>query len=154
MASEKGNLKTLKVLKDLGCDINLQDKNGNTCLHLSIINEQKDVTNYLLGINVKQNIKNNDKKTSINLVNEKKKKLEMHFKKQNSDITIEVTSTDKSEKKNYNIFKSNSFKRLSASLQNKENPFKRISMSLKRSSNISIINTSKEKKEKKDEKNE
>lgn len=65
-AAQEGNLNSLKEQIRLGTDVNTQDSDGNTPLHLAIINEHADILNELLMVDtIDFNIFNQEDKTPL-----------------------------------------------------------------------------------------
>lgn len=64
------NLIFMKHLIDSGADINAQDSQGNTILHIIATDEKKDIVEYALSLNANLKIKNNNNYTAIDLAKE------------------------------------------------------------------------------------
>ena len=71
MAVIKGADKTIKKLIDLGCDINIQDFQGMTPLHYSIITKRINIFNLLTQLDVNFNLENINGDLPLHLILEK-----------------------------------------------------------------------------------
>lgn len=75
-ATERRQVAALKLLVEMGCDINATDAYGNTALHLALNSDSSDIIEYLLSKGAKTNIKNNYKETVRSLL-KKRRSLKM-----------------------------------------------------------------------------
>ena len=72
IAARKGNLQILAYLCENGADVNARNKDGDTCIHLAVINEHTKVVKYLLEReDVNLEVKNKKGKTAADLANER-----------------------------------------------------------------------------------
>lgn len=69
LACHKGNLEIIKSLVKKGCDINIQDSNGDTPLHLACrAGAHFEVIKYLIDIGASLEIANNENETAYKLI--------------------------------------------------------------------------------------
>ena len=61
------SLKTMKLLVKNKCNINMKDNEGNTAFHYAVMNENTKLIVYLLEHGVKLNIRNNKRKSPIDI---------------------------------------------------------------------------------------
>jgi ankyrin repeat protein len=127
--AEKNHLKTLKVLHRYQCNLNKKDMNGNTALHLSLITESDDVKDYLVSINVRQDLKNNYNVSATMLINE----LMIRKEKEDNNVEDNKSNLDKIKMKKFGSIES---------LKETKN---------KKKSRISLLMNFGKKKDKKDE---
>ena len=63
----KHGVKILEMLLDLGADVNVTDKNGNTLLHFAINGRNTSVVEFLISKGMDVNKKNNDRKSPLDI---------------------------------------------------------------------------------------
>lgn len=72
IASQNGDVKTIyKILKNTHIDINIQDRNGNTSLHIAVNYNRKQIIQYLTTCGIDIYIENSDNKNVFNITQRK-----------------------------------------------------------------------------------
>ncbi len=66
---EYSNFEIVKKLVECGADVNIQDRNGNTPLHLAYLRRDQEMINFLLDKGADQNLKNNSNETPSDMSN-------------------------------------------------------------------------------------
>ena len=73
ITSQNGDIKTIyKILKNTNIDINIQDINGNTSLHIAVQYNRKQIIQYLTTCGIDIYIKNSDNKNVFDIIQRKK----------------------------------------------------------------------------------
>lgn len=66
-AMQKDLTQVVKLMGEMKANLNAKDNQGNTPLHIAVLNKNKELVAYLLGQNILPNVKNNENKTPLDL---------------------------------------------------------------------------------------